>query len=179
MTRTGLVLAVVAALAGDAAAAPQVAPHADIGELAPGVAGSWVITTAAADAAYSFGRAQLVTDVAGSYRLALSWRRLDADVATLEIWLPDNSVVLVKDSGIALFRDNASFPGFSPANLRTQVPSRIELVQSAQTLELHVDGVKLQQWPHAMASTAGRIAVALKAAPRRRARLRVSDVSVR
>ncbi|MBL8624400.1 MAG: hypothetical protein JNK64_24040 [Myxococcales bacterium] len=179
-----LALVATAAPAGAQPAArpvPAVQPVADIGAVAAGATpGVWLVTTDAADAAYAFGRAALVTGLRGPFTLALRWRRLDADVSACEVWLPSGGVILLRDGELALWDDNATFAGFQPLpGLRTQRTTAIEVRQGDATLELWVDGARVGRWPRGPGPAAGALAVAIKAPPRRRARLRISDVAFR
>ncbi len=163
------------------AATVAIAPTAIDGSVArSGVAGTWVLTTDGADAAYSLGRARLAT-VTGRYRLALRWRRLDADVSSLELFLPTGVVVLLRDGELAMWIDDASFErdGWHPlAGYRTQVAADVVVEQRAAEVVVVVDGREVLRRAAPASAQPGPLTVGLKGAVRRRARARLAAMTL-
>lgn len=165
-------------VAGTASAGPRADWTVVTGELADGAA--YVLTTDAAPTSYSYGRVDRTADSALPVRVALRWRRLDGEDRAIEIRVA-GAVVLVADGKVGVWVSDARFNerGFEPfAAAAPRADSRIEVAQTADAIDVAIDGAPAMHYPFAAPRDRFHVGVALKAARGVRGRLRFTDVTI-
>ncbi len=174
-------LAIVAALAGSASAAPWTTTR---GTLAAGRApGTFVLTTDAAPGRYSEAGMITTAPVALPFTLTATWRRLGPEAGRSLHVLVAGGVVLIKTGAIAFYAyDNASFAqgDWKPIAANTVSAEHALVVhQDAHRVTVTIDGAQVAAYDLDVARATANIGLGLKGAPSMRSALLVRDVAVR
>jgi len=150
-----------------------------VGEVAEDAGCAVVQTTDAAATAYAFARADRVAETTLPMRASLRWRRVDGENKSIEMRVA-GAVVLVGDGKVGVWVSDARFAdvGWQPARAAVRVDSALEVVQTADAIDIAIDGAPAMHYPFAAPLSAFHVGVGFKAARGARGRLRFYDVRV-
>lgn len=149
------------------------------GELARDAGCAVVLTTDAATTSYAYARADRVADSQLPLHASLRWRRLDGETKAIELRVA-GAVVLIADGKVGVWVSDARFAerGFEPARAAVRADSALAVTQTADAIDIAIDGAPAMHFPFAAPPGAFHLGLAFKSARGVRGRLHVHELSV-